>query len=100
VENRPIPASMAKEIKLFTDQKKGEFLGYPLAAKYRQIALEDPFAHNVPRAIGQLIRPRGEGAVQVAAWEAEQAALRAARELNPPPAQIEWEPDGGLFGDF
>jgi hypothetical protein len=100
VENMPIPASMAKEIKLFTDQKKGEFLGYPLAAKYRRIALDDPFAHNVPRAIDQLIRPRGEGAVQVAAWEAEHAALRAARELNPPPAQIEWEPDGGLFGDF
>jgi hypothetical protein len=100
VENRPIPANMSSQIKSFVTQKKAELLGFPLAAKYRQISLEDPFAHNVPRAIGQLIRPRGEGAVQVAAWEAEQAALRAARELNPPHAQIEWEPDGGLFGDF
>jgi hypothetical protein len=91
--NRPIPSDISNHIKSFVTQKRAEFLGFPLAAKYKQITLEDPFAHNVPRAIGQLIRPRGEGAVQVAAWEAEQAALRAARELNPPPAQIE-------LGDF
>jgi hypothetical protein len=83
VENRPIPSDISNHIKLFVDQKKAEFLGFPLAAKYKRIASEDPFAHNVPRAIGQLLRPR-----------------RAARELNPPHAQIEWEPDGGLFGDF
>lgn len=93
VENRPIPDSMTKEIKLFTDQKRAELLGFPPAAKYRQIALDGPFAHNVLRAIDELIRPRGVGAVQVAAWEAEQEALRAARALNPPHAQIAF-PDG------
>ena len=103
VENMSIPASMAKEIKLFTDQKKGEFLGFPLAYKYKRIALDDPFAHNVPRAIDQLIRPNGAGFVQRAEWNRQDNLRRIqqiqndfrqfeAGDLNPPPVQVAaWE---------
>jgi hypothetical protein len=68
VENRPIPESMAREIKRFTDQKRGEFLGFPLAYKYRQMGSMDARRWDVPLELEALLRPHGPGFVQRAEW--------------------------------
>jgi len=68
VKNSPIPESMAREIKRFTDQKRGEFLGFPLAYKYRQMGSMDARRWDVPLELEALLRPHGPGFVQRAEW--------------------------------
>lgn len=81
VENRPIPESMTKEIKRFTSQKQGEFLGFPLAYKYRQMGSMDARRWDVPLELEALLRPHGPGFVQRAEWN-RQDNLRRIQQIQ------------------
>ena len=81
VENGPIPESMAREIKRFTDQKQGEFIGFPLAYKYRQMGSMDARRWDVPLELEALLRPHGPRLVQRAEWN-RQDNLRRIQQIQ------------------
>lgn len=81
VENGPIPESMAREIKRFTDQKRGEFIGFPLAYKYRQMGSMDARRWDVPLELEALLRPHGPRLVQRAEWN-RQDNLRRIQQIQ------------------
>ena len=82
VENGPIPESMAREIKRFTDQKRGEFIGFPLAYKYRQMGSMDARRWDVPLELEALLRPHGPGLVQRAEWNRQDNLRRIQQILD------------------
>lgn len=82
VENGPIPESMAREIKRFTDQKQGEFIGFPLAYKYRQMGSMDARRWDVPLELEALLRPHGPGLVQRAEWNRQDNLRRIQQILD------------------
>jgi len=80
VNNIPVPDEFAGSVKSFVADMKAKVSGIPAGSRYKRAPEFYQQGHNIPFDIEQLLRPRGDGAVQLAAWEAEHRAARNAAQ--------------------